>query len=86
MSPLRTHSDPYKQRSGERASLHMNDQVQSYKSYVDADMLLWLKGLALDTCNMEPSSDLAQNLWHQSLYVRNILFKRNAECSQVCCN
>lgn len=88
MSPRRSSSDPRIQGSDERASLLDKDRVQArnlvFGSSGDSDMLMWLKGLALNPCNSKAPHEV-QKLQNHSLKVRKVLFMGSVGSSQVCC-
>ncbi|KAM1038156.1 hypothetical protein ACFX13_033607 [Malus domestica] len=82
MAPSRSRGHD-NQESAKKASFPMGDQLQKWKSpfglYADSDMLVWLKGLALDPCDQKASPDSARQLWNQTLKVRKFLLLGNAE-------
>lgn len=86
MAPSRSRGHD-NQESAKKASFPMGDQLQKWKSpfglYTDSDMLVWLKGLALDPCDQKASPDSARQLWNQSLKVRKFLLLGNAESPRV---
>ncbi|XP_008242173.1 PREDICTED: uncharacterized protein LOC103340529 [Prunus mume] len=84
MTLLRSPSGRDNQESAKKPSFPLADQLQKQKSpfgfYTDSDMLVWLKGLALDPCDRKASPDSARQLWKQSLKVRKLLLLGNVVC------
>lgn len=90
MTLMRSPSGRDNQGSAKKPSFPLADQLQKQRSpfgfYTDSDMLVWLKGLALDPCDRKASPDSAQQLWKQSLKVRKLLLLGNVVCPRVCSN
>ncbi|XP_048438952.1 uncharacterized protein LOC103949452 [Pyrus x bretschneideri] len=83
MAPPGSCSGHGNQETAKKAYFPMGDQLQKWKSpfglYADSDMLVWLKGLALDPCDRNVSPGSLRQLWNQSLKVRKFLLLGNAE-------
>ncbi|KAK9921017.1 hypothetical protein M0R45_029549 [Rubus argutus] len=84
MSLLTSHSSHDNQGSDEKAALPLRDQKRetksSFGSYTDSDILVWLKGLAMDPGDRKASPGSARQLWNQSLELRKLLLLGNDVC------
>ncbi|KAH7514588.1 hypothetical protein FEM48_Zijuj11G0105400 [Ziziphus jujuba var. spinosa] len=86
MATLIPFSDPRKQGTDENASLLDKDQVRArnlvFESSGHSDMLMWLKGLALNPFNLKAPHQV-QKLRNQCLKVRKILFAESVGSTQM---
>ncbi|KAL6145752.1 hypothetical protein ACLB2K_056437 [Fragaria x ananassa] len=81
MSLTTSQSSRDNQGSEAKTALSMRDQMRETQSpfsfYTDSDILVWLKGLAIDPGYCKPSPGSAPQLWSQSLELRGLLLLGN---------
>ncbi|XP_062002153.1 uncharacterized protein LOC133719969 [Rosa rugosa] len=81
MSLSTSHSSHDNQGSDAKTALHLRDPMRETKSsfgfFSDSDILVWLKGLAIDSGYCKASPGSAQQLWNQSLELRKLLLLAN---------
>lgn len=81
MSLTTSQSSRDNQGSEAKTALSTRDQMRETQSpfsfYTDSDILVWLKGLAIDPGYCKPSPGSAPQLWSQSLELRGLLLLGN---------
>ncbi|KAF7144989.1 hypothetical protein RHSIM_Rhsim04G0166100 [Rhododendron simsii] len=55
-------------------------RLSVFGKYSDLDMLLWIKGLALDPCSSGASPRSVRSLWNQNIKVRKVMALSVTEC------
>lgn len=58
-------------------------RLSVFGKYSDLDMLLWIKGLALDPCSSGASPSSVRSLWNQNIKVRKVMALSVTECPRV---
>lgn len=83
MSLLTSHSSHDNQGSALPLRDQKRETESSFGSYTDSDILVWLKGLAMDPGDHKASPGSARQLWNQSLELRKLLLLGNDVCPRV---